>query len=250
MPVSKSRLLALALVAYTSLAPAPFSYRQDFNAMGSGTTAPDGWKVFSIPGSHDLFKPADDMVGTGALPTGDDIKGGAEDPNLVAATPDTSSAQKGRYGFNWAVPGAPGNRALGTSPTGAAGMVLQLGLTNTGDAANALSIEYDVLVLGTTTVGNKIDDNNYLGIEELPGYRLYYSLDNGATYTNVAELNDDGHTWPNALGTRHKAVTNYKLGKTWAPGATLLLRWFDDNAQSPSPDQRLGLDNVMIKGAP
>ena len=248
MSTQKS-LVLLGAAAFAGLV-APFSYTQDFNGMGSGTTAPEGWSVYSIPGSHDLFKPADDASGTGALPTGDDIKGGAADPNLVAATPDTSTSQKGRYGLNWAVPGSSTNRALGTSPTGGAGMVLELRLTNSGDATDKLTIEYDVLVLGTTTSNNKVEDNNYAGIEELPGYRLFYSLDNGATYTNIVELNDDGHKWANALGTVHKSVRNYKLSGTWSVGAPLRFRWFDDNAQSPSPDQRLGLDNVVIKGAP
>jgi hypothetical protein len=130
-------------------------------------------------------------------------------------------------------------------------MVLELKLTNTGAATNVLSIAYDVRVLGITTAGNKgYEGNNYPGIEELPGYWLFYSLDNGATYTNVASLNADGHHWANALGIVHESAPSVALTGTWNTNATLLLRWFDDNAQAASPDQRLGLDNVVIKAVP
>jgi predicted RNA binding protein YcfA (HicA-like mRNA interferase family) len=252
--MKKYIISALLLIGFlASQAPAVMfngNYDQNFNSMGTGTAAPAGWSVYSISGSHDQFKPADDPTGTGALPTGNDIKIGTLQTTLKAETPNTTTSQKSSQGYNWAIDGSSTERSLGTSPTGIAGMVLQLQLTNNSVATNQISIDYDVRVLGTTTNNNNYTTNNYVGIEELPGYRLFYSLDNGATYTNIASLNADGHTWANALGTVHESVANYTLSGTWSIGSTLNLRWFDDNAQGPSPDQRLGLDNIVINSVP
>jgi hypothetical protein len=62
--------LAWALLGSVALAaPVSFggSYTENFNSMGTGTAAPAGWSVYSISGSHDQFKPADDLVGAGCL---------------------------------------------------------------------------------------------------------------------------------------------------------------------------------------
>jgi len=246
---------ALSLLGATLLLvaapPAPFTYSQDFNGMRDGTSAPDGWTVYAISGSHDRFKPLDDTLGIGGLPTGDDIKGGSEQEVLIPATPDTSASQKGRSGFNWAIGGSATERSLGTSPSGVAAVVLELKLTNGGPATKHLDVAYDVRVLSTTVVGNKgYATSGYDGIEELPGYRLYYSLDNGATYTNIASLNSDGHQWPNTIRTVHLAAPDVALNGSWNANAVLFLRWVDDNAQSPSPDQKLGLDNLTIRALP
>lgn len=237
----------LSLAALSSAASAGVIYTQDFNSMGTGTTAPSGWSVYSIAGSHDQFKPADDPSGTGALPTGSDAKGGTAQPTLIAATADTTTTQKASQGYNWAVGGSSTERSLGTSPTGVAGMVLQAVIPNTtGTAVTDIAINYDVRVQSVTTNNNNYTTNNYVGIEELPGYRLFYSLDGGSTYTNASALNADGHTWANAIGTVHMSLGDLALGGAWNDGASLYLRFFDDNAQGPSPDQKIGLDNVVI----
>ncbi len=244
-----SALLALAGLA--SAVRADFSYTQNFDGMGTGTTAPTGWSVYSIAGSHDQFKPADDPSGTGGLPTSAAISGGTANATLLAATADTSTTQKSAQGYNWGVGGSTTNRSLGTSPTGIAAMVLQLSLTNnSGAAITDLSISYDVLVQSVTTNNNNITTNNYVGIEELPGYWLWYSLDGGANYTNVASLNGNGHTWANAIGTVNEAIADLTLSSPWNDGASIRFRWVDDNAQGPSPDQRLGLENVSIQAVP
>lgn len=236
-------LASMTLLLAASTANAAFTYTQDFNGMGTGTVAPTGWSVYSITGGHSTFTPTDDTVETSLPPTGNDIKGGTLKTPLIAATPD---AQKSSQGYNWAIGGSATERSLGSSPTGIAGMVLQAVLTNTsGAAVTALSFDYDIRVLGTTTNNNNIN-SNYLGIEELPGYRLFYSLDNGTTYTHVSELSGDGHTWANTLGTVHMSLANLPLPSAWNNGASLSLRWFDDNSQGPSPDQRIGLDNLII----
>lgn len=247
-------LFVLILLACGSLASAAIftgNYSQDFNSMGTGTAAPAGWSVYSIAGSHDQFKPADDLVGTGALPTGNDIKGGTLQSTLKAETADTTTSQKASQAYNWAIGGSSTERALGSSPTGVAGMILQLVLTNnSGAAINHLGFDYDILVLSTTTNNNSYNNPPYVGKEELPGYELFYSLDGGATYTNVTALNPDGHTWANTIGTVHMSLADLTLGGTWNNGADLYLRWFDDNAQGPSPDQKIGLDNLTVVPEP
>jgi hypothetical protein len=45
-------------------------------------------------------------------------------------------------------------------------------------------------------------------------------------------------------------VEHYTLSGSWNAGTPLLLRWLDDNAQGPSPDQKLGIANVVIKTSP
>lgn len=253
----KSLSIAAALVAVARLVSAVSAatigtgYTQNFNGMGTGTTIPDGWAGYNITGTHDQFKPADDPTGTGALPTGNDIKAGTAVTTFTAVTPSNQKSAATLY--NWAIGGSPSERALGTSPTGNAGMILQLTLTNDQPAPiTNLSIAYDVRVLSTTVMNNSYPSNNYAGgtIEELPGYRLFYSLDNGATYTNVTALNADGHTWANALGTVNESIANLTLTSPWISGSNIQFRWFDDNAQGPSPDQLLGLDNVAISAVP
>jgi hypothetical protein len=242
---------AMILAALSSSAFADAIYSQNFDGMGTGTAAPAGWSVYSIAGSHDQFTPPDDTTNTGVLPTGPAIAGGAANATLIAATADTTTTQKGAQGYNWAVGGSSSNRSLGTSPSGNAGMVLQAVIANnTGSAITDISVDYDVLVQSVTTNNNNYTANNYVGIEELPGYWLWYSLDNGATYTNVAALDANGHTWANAIGTVHESQADVALGGTWNAGSNLTLRWFDDNAQGPSPDQKLGLDNVVIGTVP
>jgi hypothetical protein len=244
-----SSLCVLVIVAASSVASATTIYSQNFDSMGTGTAAPAGWSVYSISGSHDTFTPADDTTNTGVLPTGPAISGGTLESTLTVATAnqsDTSSAQKGLGGFNWAVNGSSTNRSLGTSPSGNAATVLHAVIANnTGAGITDISIDYDVLVQTTTTMNNNYPSNGYVGIEELPGYELFYSLD-GTNYTNVTALNGNGHTWANLVGTVHESQADLNLGGTWAAGANLTLLFFDDNAQGPSPDQKLGLDNVVI----
>ncbi len=249
MNTLKTLVAAIILAALASAASADTIavYNQNFDGMGTGTAAPGGWSVYNIAGSHDTFTPPDDPVNTGALPTGSAIGSGSQQSTLLAQTAGTSTSQKGAQGYNWAVNGSSTNRSLGTSPSGDAGVVLQAVISNnTGTAITSLNIDYDTLVQSVTTNNNSYNNPPYVGLEELPGYWLFYSLDGGATYTNISALNGDGHTWANAIGTVHESISNYSLGGTWNPGASLYLRWFDDNAQGPSPDQKLGLDNLAI----
>jgi hypothetical protein len=242
-----SALLLIALVA--AQAPAALTYTQNFNGMGTGTAAPSGWSIYSITGDHSTFAPADSSEpGTSGLPDGSEIKGGTLITSaLTAGTPGT---QKASVGYNWAIGGSSTERSLGTSPTGTAGMVLQLTLTNTtGQTLTSMDISYMTRFLSVAGQGNSSYNNSpYVSKDELPGYRVFYSVDNGATYTNIASLNLDGKTYSDTIHNESLAASNIAIN--WTASQTMRLRWFDDNGQSPSPDNLLGLDNLSITAVP
>jgi hypothetical protein len=159
-------------------------------------------------------------------------------------------------GFNFATTASSTDRSLGTSPSGNAMTLLQLSLTNTtGSSINDLFFGYDIRRFTTTTDSNGYTASPFVNVEEFPGYSLWYSLDNGTTWKNVTSLNPslDGSTGPavpNSVGVTTVSPTDVTLASAWTAGSTLLVRWGDDNAQSPSPDQLLGLDNVTITAIP
>jgi hypothetical protein len=247
-----SGLATVASAAATT--PIGAGYQQNFDSM-TGTTYPDGWAGYVVSGSHDLFTPADDPVNTGVIPTGALIKGQSITSATVvtAAVPAVTSGVKSSNVYNWG-PITGDGHALGTSPTGSAGMLLELTLTNDQAAPiTDLSIDYDIRVFTKTVMNNSYTgDTAYANgtIEELPGYRLFYTLDNGVTWTNVAALNPDGHTWANDASVVHQSIADITLTSPLNPGSTVKLWWFDDNAQGPSPDQNLALDNVAIQAVP
>jgi len=246
-----SALLLLAGLASAASAAVigPTGYTQNFDTWTT-TTYPDGWAGDVVPGSHDLFTPADDPVNTGVLPTGALITSqGITAATVVTAAPPTGTGVKSSNVYNWG-PITGDGHAIGTSPTGTAGMLLQLTLTNDQTTPiTDLNINYDVRVFSTTIMNNNYaGDTAYAGgtIEELPGYWMFFSLDNGTTWTNVSALNANGHTWANTVGVVHESVADVPLSAAWNAGSTIKFWWFDDNAQGPSPDQNLGLDNVAI----
>ena len=265
--LSINNLLSLSLFALafnsTALAQVLFngSYDQNFSSMGTGTAAPTGWAVYSEAGSHATFAPSGSYT-AGVSPN---FTAGALtlESTLTAGTPTT---QKGLVGYNFSntlatVANGEGSRSLGSSPSGNAATILQLSLTNnTGSALNALTISYDIDRF-TTTVDNNGDNTsspNY-GVEEYPGYQLFYNLTpgNNSDWVNVASLNptiDAGTggtvTVPNSVGITVVSPTTVQLTGTWAAGSTLELAWFDDNAESPSPDQLIGLNNVAVSEVP
>jgi hypothetical protein len=252
--------MTLVALALAGAAQAGVIYTQNFDSMGtSGTTAPAGWSEYSLPGSHDNFRFAGSLptITTTVLPSDsptliNNVGSGAAvlNPTLTAAVP---SNQRSAGGFNFGLSGSPSDRALGTSPTGVAGCELQLSLiNNTGADLSALSISYDIRRFSTTTANNSGYTGPNVGLEELPGYWLFFSLDNGSNWINVSTLNPTktgptGVIVPNTVGVTNVPDTGFDLGGgTWTNGGTILFRWFDDNAQSPSPDQLYGLDNVVL----
>jgi hypothetical protein len=130
---------------------------------------------------------------------------------------------------------------IATAPTSIAGVAIQLQLTNTSAGyIDQLMIGYDIYRF-----------NAPASVNELPGYQLFYSLDNGASWTNVARLNPtvsgpQGVIVPNTIGVTHVLPTLVTLSSKLNPGAGILFRWVDDNAVPTSPDQIYGLDNVSI----
>ncbi len=241
----KPSLLTLLAFCSTFLFPAEavnFSnaYYQDFNTMGTGSAFITDWSIKNGNGGTDSSTWISTIPGSGA--------------NSVA----TMVATSGNLTYNNAVEGPmafnihgynlrgtnDSDRALGTSPTGASGVAIQLVLTNTrGSAITGLRIGYDIRRYAAVST---ID-----GDAELPGYQLFYSLDGGSTWTNVPALNPTlsgaGIQVPNTQGTTSVPLTSINLLSNWIPGSNLLLRWVDDNAEATSPDQIYGLDNVAIQ---
>jgi hypothetical protein len=258
--------LATALIGLVSASVAQAqvafggSYTQNFSSMGTGTIAPTGWSVYSEAGTHATFAPA----GTSTVGVAPNFTAGTltAEATLVAGTPTT---QKSVTGYNFAnslatVGNGEGSRSLGTSPSGNAATILELSLTNnTGSAINTLALGYDIDRFTTTVDNNGVSSSypNY-GVEEYPGYQLFYNLTgNSSDWINVASLNptiDAGAggnvSVPNSIGITVVSPTTIQLSNAWGVGSTLELAWLDDNAESPSPDQLLGLNNVSITTVP
>lgn len=204
-------------------------YSENFDSMGTaGTAPPAGWSFYGdFGGARETF--TDAIAITGAS-----VVGGTLNNTLTVAT--TFTASSNTAGFNFALPASTTDRALGTSPTSGQFAALQLSLTNsTGAPLHSLRIGYDIRRFTAPGSAN-----------ELPGYWLFHSLDNGATWTKVSTLNPTLTNVPNTVGVTTISATSFALGSPWPDGATLLFRWVDDNAEATSPDQILGLDNLSI----
>jgi hypothetical protein len=250
--VSAAVLLALLASAPVSGQPALTNdgFTENFDSMlQDGTLPPDGWTVYTIPGSNGVWTaltgiPVDQMSPEFF---------GTPSQGLSAVLYPSSTPRTNNNGFNAATDDAPDDRALTTSPTGVSGSVLELVLTNnTGRDLTSLSISYDIRRF---TVGaGTSDTGNGPGADELPGYWLFYSLDGGATYTNVSDLNPDINSVPNTVGVTHMpmdvtAMPNYLIDLSSSPltnGSMINFCWVDDNGIASSPDQIIGLDNVVI----
>jgi uncharacterized protein (TIGR03437 family) len=163
-------------------------------------------------------------------------------------TPSAAPTANNNNGYN-AQGTSPTDRVLATAPTGYSGSALELDLINaSGSASNGLTVSYDIYEFTVATIGGDPDPN------ELPGYQLFYSL-NGGAWVNVASLNPtilgpDGVIVPNTVGVTSVPSTTIAFGAAWQNGQILQLRWVDDNATQTSPDQIIGLDNVVISLAP
>jgi hypothetical protein len=250
--VSAALVLALLSSAPVSGQPALTNdgYTQNFDSMlQDGTWPPDGWFVYTIPGSNQTWQPS---VGIPVDQMSPEFFGTQSQGLTAVLYPDTTP-RTNNNGYNAATSDAPDDRALTTSPTGVAGAVLELLLTNnTGRDLTSLSISYDIRRF---TVGAGANDTgNGPGADELPGYWLFYSLDGGSTYTNVSDLNPDINSVPNTVGVTHMpmdvtGMPTYLIDLSSSPltaGATINFCWVDDNGIASSPDQIIGLDNVVI----
>lgn len=217
-----------AQVSYTGV-----EYFENFDLMGTaGTTPPAGWSFYgALGGSNSTWT---DATGIPA----NSIGGGTLNNALTATTTFTSSSNT--TGFNYALATSTSDRAIGTSPTSGQGVVWQLALVNnSGGAISTVRVSYDIRRFTAASAAN-----------QLPGYWLFASTDGGATWGNVSALNpaltNAAVAVPNTTGTTSVTNALFTLPSTWTTGATLLLRWVDDNATESSPDQVIGLDNVRV----
>jgi hypothetical protein len=230
-----------APVAITVSAPPAFTYAQNFDGLGTGTVlgtaSTVGWTAFgALGGANNTWTTSIPTTGTPSAATA----GTASTTLIVNSAAATGGVSSNVSVYNMALAASTTDRCLGTSPTTGAGMILQLTLTNTTSSGiSGLDIGYDTrrfTVAGT--------------VNELPGYWLFYSLDNGATWTNVTTFNPavSGATVnvPNTVGVTTIPPTTVSLSSVWAAGASIRFRWIDDNAVATSPDQIQGLDNVTI----
>jgi hypothetical protein len=235
----------------------PGGYSENFNSMGAaGTTPPTGWQVFQIAGASSTWindTGSNSTPDVGAIPNGTTVSGGTASAGLVANDNPTGNQVNG-YNATGASGGAA-DRGIATAPTGIAGSAIQLQITNTtGAALSNLIISYDIRRYqvgadnATRTPGPGIPE----GSDELPGYWLFYSLDNGANYTAVDTLIPVGSgpspnpIVPNTVGVTSVVSAPISLGGPLNPGSNLFLRWIDDNAIDPSPDEIIGIDNVSL----
>lgn len=203
-------------------------YSQNFDGMGrTGTTRPMGFRHLTIEGASNTW--------SSVIPASA-VGGGTVAGTLTAATPPTSTANNG---LNAGFAATPDDRALGTSPTVVSGAVIELALiNNTPFNQPGITISYDV---DRFTAASSVN--------ELPGYWLFYSLNGGVTWFEVTALRPSLVSVPNTVGTSSFGPVDVTFAGPWDVNDMLLLRWVDDNASQSSPDQILGLDNLVIRPA-
>ncbi|RNC65616.1 MAG: Ig-like domain repeat protein [Desulfuromonadales bacterium] len=224
-----------------SVIPAPpggtVNFTENFNSMGTtGTTKPAGWSIWNNSGgSNSTWSAATGIPANGANSVATMVI------NNTALTATTTPTGNNNNGYNAAAAGVTSDRMIATAPTSNAGTAIQLQLTNSsGGYIDWLKVGYDIYRINAPS-----------SVNELQGFWLFYSLDNGISWTNVAALNPTvagpgGVIIPNTVGKTTVAPTLITLAGKVNPGAPLLLRWVDDNGVPTSPDQMYGLDNVTV----
>lgn len=244
--ISRLLILGLALASRLPLAAQvsfPGSYSQNFDSLGtSGTNLASltGWShLGNLSGTNASWTNSTGIPVTGTPSAA--TAGTAGNTLTVNSNAASATATSNTAGFNFALSGSTSDRCIGTSPTSGAGNIFQLRLTNnSASALNGVRISYDIRRFTAPSTAN-----------EVPGYRLFYSLDNGTSWTNVSALNPalTGATVnvPNTAGVTSVALTSISFATSVAVGAEVRFRWIDDNATETSPDQIIGLDNVVIQ---
>ena len=241
--------IALATLLITGAAEAQVSfpssgYTQNFDGIGTGTafstsgTSTLGWShIGSLGGSNTSWTTSIPTTGAQSAVTA----GTANNTLTVNSNAAAATGSSNTVAYNLALSTSTTDRCVGTSPTSGAGNIFQLRLTNnSGAALSGIRVSYDIrrfspgLASGTPT-------NN-----QLPGYWLFYSIDNGTSWTNVSALNPTITTVPNTAGVTNIPVTTINFASSVANGSEMRFRWIDDNAQETSPDHIMGLDNVSF----
>ena len=239
-------LCIMTMLANFTYAQASFTstgYSQNFDGMGILTVMPTGWTHRYITGAYGDWVASIPATGTPSAAEAGTIN----NPLRVNSNAGSRGYSDQDQAYNLAFSTSTANRSLGTSPTSNAGNILQLILkNNSGNAHNSFTISYTIrrFTISYTNAGVPSDN-------ELPGYRLFYSL-NGSTWINVVGLNPviSGGTYnvPNTLGDTRISnfVINFASGATWAQDALLYLRFVDDNSFI-GPDQVIGLDDFTAR---
>jgi alkaline phosphatase D len=234
----KIRLVcAVAFFASTIMLHAQVSftgnYQQNFDGMGTSSTIPTGWThIGSLGGDNDSWSSSIPASGSPSA-----ASSGSINNSLVVAS-NSFSGRSNTRAYNYSG-STTSNRALGTSPTSGAGNILQLRLVNnTGGSVQNLNIAYDIRRFATAS-----------SADEIRGYWLFVSVNDGSSWTEITALRSTSSNVPNTNGTStfNQAVV---LPAAVANGAEIRLRWVDDNSNNSSPDQRIGLDNVVITSTP
>jgi len=209
-------------------------YAQSFDSMGAaGTAPPTGWRHFPANfGTNSTWTASIPATGADSAAT---MPVGTTGTTLTATT---TPAANNNNGFNAArSAAATADRVLATAPTATAGVFIQLQLRNdTGadlSAGSLVTLAFDTVRY--TSVGTP---------NQLPGYWVFASLD-GTTWGSAAP-NPTIATIPNTTGITFGATVTYTLDSAWTNGASIHFRWADDNAAQTSPDQIVGLNNVVI----
>jgi hypothetical protein len=230
-------------------------YSENFNSIGTtGTAFPSGsgWTLWydNDGGGHTTW---------GTTVTAAQVLGMGSASNQAAQTAmsDSGIANSTRYADRWlniAPSSDTSDRVISTSPTTNAGLAFQLELTNnTGSALSQITVSYDIVKFhnGWDNTGETVPS-----VETMPGYRLFYAIGSaGSTWNPVSALDPTSAEIPQgSLGTlgylslaRNATIA---LSTPWGTGQNLYLRWVDDNAQGLSPDNIIGLNNVVVTPIP
>lgn len=234
--------ILMALLPQTASSQVSFTgtYSQNFDSLSTGTNLASltGWShLGALGGDNATWMATIPSSGTTSAAT----PGTANNTLTVNSNAAAATARSNTVGYNFALSGSTSDRCIGTSPTTGAGNVFQLRLTNsTGSALTAIRIGYDIRRFIPASANN-----------ELPGYRLFYSTDNGTTWTSVSALDPvlSGGTVnvPNTAGVTNVPLTTVTLATSVANGSEIRFRWIDDNADQTAPDHIVGLDNVSIQ---
>ncbi len=124
---------------------------------------------------------------------------------------------------------------VGSDPTGVDASILMARMTNnTGSSIVTLNLGWDLTLL----------NNSVATPEELPGHRLYFSL-NGTSWTGIGNFGFAGVA--GGAATRTVAQSASITVGSWATGTPAYLVWLDDNGVT-NPDGLYTIDNVSFTG--
>lgn len=222
-----SLLLAAALATCTSngfaetIAPGT-TYSQNFNAIGNSSTAtlPSGWTVNSSTGVRDV---------TTALYTG---------AGTATEAQGSGSGTSGAI-YNYGDAADTSDRGIGFLATGSACKTgnLYLTLTASGAIPN-FSVSYDM----------KCYRNNKRQYQ----FQLYYSTDNGTTWTSAGASFNTTYAVATSGGPVNPAgvtsVSSQTLNVSLSAGQTIIFCWSYSvpSGTDTTNAQGLGIDNVVI----